>query len=66
MKNVEPCKYRQGLASYDEMCDVYLMYWVRGNHTSLLQGNSYCTNPPHTTWAGLGFNNIPEIQATTL
>jgi hypothetical protein len=27
----------QGLASYNEMCDLYLMYWVWGNHTRLLQ-----------------------------
>ena len=66
MLNMSSRTVRQGLASYDEMCDVYLMYWVWGNHTRLLQGNTYCTNPPQTTWAGLGFNNIPEIQATTL
>ena len=27
----------EGLASYDEMCDVYIMYWVDGDHTNLLQ-----------------------------
>ena len=66
MLNLSSRTVRQGLASYDEMCDVYLMYWVWGNHTRLLQGKTYCTNPSHTSWANQGFNNIPEVQATTL
>ena len=66
MLNLSSRTVRQGLASYQEMCDVYLVYWVRGNHTNLLQGNTYCTNPPRISWTDLGFNNIPEIQATTL
>ena len=41
--NFHICTYDQfglmleGLASYDEMCDVYIMYWVDGDHTNLLQ-----------------------------
>ena len=66
MLNLSSQPVSQGLASYDEMCDVYLMYWVWGNHTGLLQGNTACTNPPGSSWANQGFNNIPEIQATTL
>ena len=68
MLNMSTSRVRQGLASYDEMCDVYIMYWVWGNHTNLLQGNTFCLNPgpPSTTWSSLGLNNIPEIEATTL
>ena len=68
MLNMRSVDVRQGLASYDEMCDLYMMYWVWGNHTRLLQGNSYCTStgPPSTTWEALGFNNIPETRATNL
>ena len=68
MLNMSSREVRQGLASYDEMCDVYIMYWVWGNHTSLLQGNTFCISqgPPTTTWASLGLNNIPETLATTL
>ena len=67
MLNMSSRRVRQGLASYDEMCDVYMMYWVWGNHTNLLQGNTFCLNPgPPSTWSSLGLNNIPEIEATTL
>ena len=68
MLNMSSREVRQGLASYDEMCDVYIMYWVWGNHTRLLQGNTFCISqgPPTTTWASLGLNNIPETLATTL
>ena len=59
--NMSGREVRQGLASYDEMCDVYIMYWVPGNHTNLLQGNTVCSNPgpPTSSLSSLGFNNIP-------
>ena len=28
MVNLTGKEVRQGLASYDEMCDVYMMYWA--------------------------------------
>ena len=28
MVNLTEKEVRQGLASYDEMCDVYIMYWA--------------------------------------
>ena len=51
MLNMRSVDVRQGLASYDEMCDLYMMYWVWGNHTRLLQGNSYCISTgPGSSW----------------
>jgi len=68
MLNMGAARVRQGLASYHEMCDVYIMYWVEGNHTKLLQRPAHCTSsgPPSTTWQSLGFRNIPETAASTL
>ena len=89
MLNTGPGQVVQGLASYQEMCDVYLVYWVQvqtcpfistdiytsiiyiyiskvsvylqGDHTQLLQGATSCTNPgPPTSWANMGFTNIPD------
>ena len=89
MLNTGPGQVVQGLASYQEMCDVYLVYWVQvqtclfistdiytsiiyiyisklsvylqGDHTELLQGATACTNPgPPTSWANMGFSNIPD------
>ena len=90
MLNTGPGQVVQGLASYQEMCDVYLVYWVQvrhvylylqiskhtytsistclnlsiylqGDHTKLLQGATACTNPgPPTSWANMGFSNIPD------
>ena len=31
--------FLQGLASDDEMCDMYMMYWVQGNTSNLLEVN---------------------------
>ena len=69
MLNMSGREVRQGLASYDEMCDVYLVYSAPGHSgAALLQGNTACTNPgpPDSNWTTLGFNNIPQIRASTL
>ena len=64
MLNMSGREVRQGLASGDEMCDVYLVY----TGPRLLEGNTYCTNPgpPASNWTTQGFNNIPQIRASTL
>ena len=36
MLNMSGEDVKQGLASYNEMCDLYLVYGVMGNHTALL------------------------------
>ena len=41
MLNMSGREVRQGLASSDEMCDVYLVY----SAPELLEGNMVCTNP---------------------
>ena len=69
MLNMSGREVRQGLASSDEMCDVYLVYSGPGpGQAGLLEGNTVCTNPgpPASNWTTLGFNNIPQIQASTL
>ena len=43
-----------GLASYEEMCNIYMVYWVEGNQTNLLQGNTYCISPHQVSWKTLG------------
>ena len=65
MLNMSGREVRQGLTSSDEMCDTYLVYT---GHSGLLEGNTVCTNPgpPASNWTTLGFNNIPQIQASTL
>ena len=67
MLNIGSREVKQGLASYNEMCDMYLVYAVQGNYTDLLQGNTVCTNSgPPSSWTSLGFNNIPETRASSL
>ena len=64
MLNMSGREVRQGLASSDEMCDVYLVYTA----PELLEGNTVCTNPgpPASNWTTLGFNNIPQTAASSL
>ena len=68
MMNLTNKPVKQGLASYDEMCDLYLMYWALAGKTdktheeNLLQGPNFCWSPgpPDVTWSSLGLNNIPN------
>ena len=73
MVNLTPTEVRQGLASYDEMCDVYMMYWAdpgddEDQENYLLQGANFCwsSGPPNVSWQALGLNNIPNVQASKL
>ena len=60
---------KQGLASYDEMCDAYLLYYVDSNEeTGLLEGSNFCwsAGPPEVSWHNLGLKNIPNRLASSL
>ena len=60
---------KQGLASYDEMCDAYLLYYVDSNEeTELLEGSNFCwsAGPPEVSWHNLGLKNIPNRLASSL
>ena len=39
-----------GLASYQEMCNIYMLYSVEGDQTNLMQGNTYCLIPQQKSW----------------
>ena len=56
----------QGLASTDEMCDLYLMYWTVEEEGGGIEGNNFCWSRglPDTTWQSLGFNNIPAEETS--
>ena len=56
----------QGLASTDEMCDLYLMYWTIEEEGGDIERENFCWSPglPSITWKSLGFNNIPVEETT--
>jgi hypothetical protein len=62
MMNIGPGPIRQGLASFDEMCDLYLMYWTQESEGGDLEKGNYCWSSglPRVTWTSLGLNNIPK------
>ena len=69
MVNLEAADVRQGLASYDEMCDAYMMYYVESTQENdLLEGSNFCwsSGPPKVTWQSLGLRDIPNAAASTL
>ena len=73
MENIGTKHVKQGLASTDEMCDLYLMYWTyveneENEEASLIEGGNFCQSrgPPTTTWETLGLRNIPIIESSTL
>ena len=73
MENIGTKHVRQGLKSTDEMCDLYMMYWVdveddKKEERSLIEGGNVCQSygPPATTWQKLGLTNIPTIESSTL
>ena len=41
MLNTGPSQVVQGLASYQEMCDVYLLYWVQVQTCLFISTNIY-------------------------
>jgi len=57
-----------GSTKQDEMCNFYLMYWVRGKDT--LQPNTCFTRgPPTWSWGGEyggQLQNIPDVEASIL
>jgi hypothetical protein len=69
MVNLSSKDIKQGLASYDEMCDLYMIYYVDSDQESdLLEGSNFCwsAGPPEVTWHNLGLRNIPNIPASSL
>ena len=60
MMNLGDRPVRQGLASFNEMCDLYMMYWTEKDG-ELTEGN-YCWSmgPPDSTWHSLGLKNFPK------
>ncbi len=69
MVNLTTEDKKQGLASYDEMCDLYLIYYVDSmDESDLLQGSNFCWSegPPGVTWHTVGLRNVPNIEASTL
>ena len=69
MVNLSSRDVKQGLASYDEMCDLYMMYYVESEDESqLLEQSNFCWSkgPPEVTWHNLGLRNVPNILASSL
>ena len=62
MMNFGSSFVRQGLASSDEMCDLYLLYYTEEGEGGAIEGPNFCWSEglPAVTWKRLGFNNIPE------
>lgn len=69
MVNLSPQSVRQGLASYNEMCDLYMIYYVESDQESdLLEKSNFCWSqgPPEVSWHTLGLRNIPNGAASSL
>jgi len=61
-----------GMTGRDEMCNFYMMYWVKGDEP-IEPNTCFSRGPPTWSWGGLksrgmgaGLRNIPDIQASTL
>ena len=62
MMNLSDRPVRQGLASYDEMCDLYMLYWTEEGEGGQLEKSNYCWSQglPSVTWNSLGLSGIPR------
>ena len=54
-----------GTTNNDEMCNFYLMYWVKGKHP-VSPNTCFSGGPPHWSWAAWNLANIPEEEASTV
>jgi len=43
-----------GPSSNQEMCNMYLVYRVKGDHEGLLEGRNTCWSPLGQTWKRMG------------
>ena len=69
MVNLSSTAFKQGLASYNEMCDLYLIYYVESDaENDLLTESNFCWSPgpPETSWYSLGLRDIPTRLASSL
>ena len=57
-----------GPTNNDEMCNFYLMYWIKGQKPmDLGQNNCFTAGPPVWSWYRNTFlTNIPDLEASTL
>ena len=53
---------KHGLASYEEMCNIYMVYYVEGDQTNLLEDNTYCITPHQVSWASLGISGAEDVS----
>ena len=62
MINLGDKAVRQGLASFDEMCDLYMLYWTQETEGGPLESGNYCWSQglPSVTWLSLGLRDIPR------
>ena len=63
MMNLGDGVVRQGLTSFDEMCDLYMLYWTeKAEGGQLESGRNYCWSQglPSVTWYSLGLKGIPR------
>ena len=58
-----------GPTNDDEMCNFYIMYWVKGG-SPISPATCFTPGPPKWSWGGwengAGLKNIPDEQASTL
>lgn len=57
-----------GPTNEDEMCNFYMMYWVKGKQP-ISPNTCFSRGPPTWSWGGFfggNLNNIPDIEASTL
>jgi len=57
-----------GATNEDEMCNFYMMYWVKGK-MPISPNSCFTRGPPTWSWGGWfggGLKNIPDIEASTL
>ena len=69
MVNLSSTGVKQGLASYNEMCDLYMIYYVESDQESdLLQKSNFCWSPgpPEVSWYSLGLKDVPNAEASRL
>ena len=57
-----------GMTNEDEMCNFYIMYWVKGKHP-VSRRNCFSPGPPFYSWSKnttLIRKYIPNLEASTL
>ncbi|CAB4059208.1 PHM [Lepeophtheirus salmonis] len=70
MVNDRDWEVHVGATNEDEMCNFYIMYWIKGNGGPVRPNSCFSQGPPHWSWRGWEFGprlkNIPDLEASQI